>query len=290
MAYRDRVWGFTCGECRSHWRGHFEIKKERVLTCESCNAENTVGAFNPAPNLPTHLYIGHDRQYQVPLYPVPPESPSEEWAQPYSTRSVLYQLSRELHDCNYSPSVRGRTMGETVFHDLCWLEDERAGPSPCHVMSGFTRGEETCNLWTKIANLCQTEPERRFLWHYLRLVKNREFPMLIPQARLGIGERQRVDFVVFVPLQRWKYDWLVVELDRSHTQDRADADRNRELEIVAKGYRVVRCVGQGEKGYYADLCNLVERIDAGMKRAASDPWSVAVDVPVIKSVPASSPF
>jgi hypothetical protein len=52
-------------------------------------------------------------------------------------------------------------MGETVLHDFCWLDDERAGPEPCHVMSGFTRGAETCNLWTKTANLCQTDPVRR---------------------------------------------------------------------------------------------------------------------------------
>jgi very-short-patch-repair endonuclease len=282
MGYRDTVWCYTCGECRDRWRYDSEPRK-RILRCRSCGAENTVRVLDLVPNLETRLYIGHDWQNQVPLFPVPPENPSEEWAQPYSTRSVLYQLSRELHECRYSPSVRGQTLGETIFHDFCWYDDNDEHPEPCHVMSGFTRGAEGCNLWTKIANLCQTEPERRFLWHYLKLVKNREFPMLIPQARLGIGERPRVDFVVFVPLQRWKYDWLVVELDRSHTQDRADADRNRELEIVAKGYRVFRCVGQGEKGYYTDLCKLVEHIDAGMKRGGSDPWSVAVDLPVIKT-------
>jgi len=289
MAYRDRAWVYTCGECHDRWRFQCEINSRRVLRCGSCDAENTVRAFDPAPNVPTRLYIGYDRRHQVSLFPVPPETPSEEWAQPYSTRSVLYQLSREFHECNYSPSVRGRIMGETVFHDLCWLDDERSGPWSCHMMSGFTRGEETCNLWTKIVNLCQTEPERRFLRHYLTLVKDREFPMLIPQVRLGVAERRRADFAVFVPLQRWKYDCLIIELDRAHTQDRADADHDRELEIVAQGYRVVRCRGQSERGYYDDVRDLVEQIETGMKRAAGDPSSVTVDIPVVKSVPAS-PF
>src|SRR5262249_38203484 len=118
------------------------------------------------------------------------------------------------------------------------------------------------------------------------LVKDREFPMLIPQVRLGVSERRRADFAVFVPLQRWKYDCLVVELDRAHPQDRADADRDRALEIVAQGYRVVRGGGQGEKGYYDDVRSLVEQIDAGMKRVVSDPSSVAVDVPVVRTEPA----
>jgi hypothetical protein len=156
-------------------------------------------------------------------------------------------------------------------------------------MSGFTRGQETCNLWTKIANLCQTDSERRFLRYYLALVKDREFPMLIPQVRLGVAERRRADFAVFVLLQHWKYDRLVVELDRAHPADRAEADRDRELEIVAQGYRVIRCVG-GERGYYDDVCALIEQIDAGMKRAVSDPWSVAVDVPVVRTEPAPPPF
>ena len=151
------------------------------------------------------------------------------------------------------------------------------------MMSGFTRGEETCNLWTKIANLCQTEQERRFLRNYLTLVKDREFPMLIPQVRLGVGDRRRTDFAVFVPLQRWKYDCLAVELDRAHPQDRAEADHDKELEIVAQGYRVIRCRGQSERGYYDDVRGLVEQIDTGMRRAASDPSSVAVDMPVVKT-------
>jgi len=283
MGYRDTVWCYTCGECRDRWRYDSEPRK-RVLRCRSCNAENTVKLLDLVPNLPPRLYIGHDRQHQVPLFPVPPENPSEEWAQPYSTRSVLYQLSRELHECQYSPSVRGQTLGETIFHDFCWLDDE-PGPESCHVMSGFTRGQETCNLWTKIANLCQTDSERRFLRYYLALVKDREFPMLIPQVRLGVAERRRADFAVFVPLQHWKYDRLVVELDRAHPADRAEADRDRELEIVAQGYRVIRCVG-GERGYYDDVCALIEQIDAGMKRAVSDPWGVTVDLPVVRTEPA----
>jgi len=220
MAYRERVWRYTCGEFHDGWR-YTDVEVRKKLLCRSCGAENTVRPFDPAPNLPQRLYIGHDRQNQVPIFPVPPEAPAEEWAQPYSTRSVLYQLSRELHECRYTPSVRGRTLGETIFHDLCWLDEYDEHPESCQVMSGFTRGVESCSLWAKITNLCQTDQERRFLRNYLMLVKDREFPMLIPQVRLGVAERRRADFAVFVPLQRWKYDCLVVELDRSHPPDRA---------------------------------------------------------------------
>lgn len=287
MGYRDRVWQYTCGECHNGWRYDSETNR-RIFRCRSCGAENTLRPWELTPNLPPRLYIGHDRKHLATLFPVPPENPSEEWAQPYSTRSVLYQLSRELHECRYYPSVRGQTLGETIFHDFCWNDNDEH-PESCHVMSGFTRGVESCALWAKIANLCQADSERRFLRYYLALVKDREFPMLIPQVRLGVAERRRADFAVFVSLQHWKYDRLVVELDGAHPPDRAEADRDKELEIVAQSYRVIRCFGRSEKGYYDDVCNLVEQIDDGMKRAVSDPSSVAVAVPVLKTVPAS-PF
>jgi very-short-patch-repair endonuclease len=284
MGYRDRVWRYTCGECHTGWWYDSETNTI-IFRCRKCNARNSLRPSELVSNLEPRLYIGHDRQHLATLFPVPPENPSEEWAQPYSTRSVLYQLARQLHGCDYSPLIRGQILRETIFNEQCWSDDERTG-EPCHVMSGFTRGAETCNLWTKIANLCQTDSERRFLRYYLTLVKDREFPMLIPQVRLGPAERYRVDFAVFVPLQHWKYDPLVVELDRAHPPDRAAADRNRELEIVAQGYRVIRCLGRSDKGYYDDVCNLVEQIDADMKRAVSDPLSIAVEVPVRKTVPA----
>jgi hypothetical protein len=138
MGYRDRVWQYTCGECHNGWRYDSETNR-RIFRCRACGAENTLRPWELTPNLPPRLYIGHDRKHLATLFPVPPENPSEEWAQPYSTRSVLYQLARELHGCDYSPLIRGHIRGEAIFNDLCWSDDERTG-EPCHVMSGFTRG------------------------------------------------------------------------------------------------------------------------------------------------------
>jgi hypothetical protein len=36
--------------------------------------------------------------------------------------------------------------------------------------------------------------------------------MLLPQARLGMGERRRPDFVVFIPVHFWNYKKLAIQL------------------------------------------------------------------------------
>ena len=90
-------------------------------------------------------------------------------------------------------------MGEPIFSDQC-VEPERGWQDnegePCHMVAGFTIGQASCGLWERVKQLCQTEPERRFLQSYLGLAKDRQFPMLIPQARIGIAERRRPDFVL----------------------------------------------------------------------------------------------
>ncbi len=147
------------------------------------------------------------------------------------------------------------------------------------MVAGFTNGEESCALWKRVAALCQTEAERRFLHWYLGLAKDRHFPMLIPQARIGIGERRRTDFVLFVPLQYWKYKWYAVELDAAHPAEHVGSDDLRNAEIAVQGYEVLSLKPE-KHGYFEEVRTLVERVEREMNAAEADVWQYAIDVPV----------
>jgi hypothetical protein len=127
--------------------------------------------------------------------------------------------------------LRGEVYGENVYYDQCHdSQDESFDPvdRDCHVLAGWSAGQPTCLLFDAVASLCQTDVERKFLSTYLRYVKDRDFPMLIPQVRIGIAERRRVDFVLYVPLQYWRFKWLAVELDGAHPQEKASEDAARD--------------------------------------------------------------
>jgi hypothetical protein len=103
--------------------------------------------------------------------------------------------------------------------------------------------------------------------------------MLIPQARIGIAQRRRPDFVLFVPLQHWKYRWYAIELDGRHIAERAQKDRDRNDYLNLHGYEVVTIA---TLHCYREVGTLVERIEHEMSIAASDRGSVAVNVEVVK--------
>jgi hypothetical protein len=236
------------------------------------------------PHVPEMLYIGHDKHNQMKVYPFPPDPPYERWAQPYSIRSFVAQASRWYSGCAYSTAMTGAVMGKAAYSDVCSdgevsfgaHENERT----CHLVAGFTLGQPTCKLWERIAALCQTDIEKRFLQSYLGLVKDRQFPMLIPQARMGIAERRRPDFVVFVPLQYFHYKWYAVQLDAAHPEHQNEADQLRNAEIAVHGYEVLSLRGQN---YVEEVKRLVEQIEGEMDRAESDDWSVAVEVAVLRT-------
>jgi hypothetical protein len=236
------------------------------------------------------LYIGADRNRQLKLFPLPPDRYGTFF--PYSTRSFAYQASKELGGCGYNFETRGTTLGdEPVFEDWCGepgQEDEYGNPPrsrKCHMLSGFTRGEITCALWGIVSGLCQTDMEKKFLHWYLNLVKDRTFPMLIPQARIGIAERRRPDFVLFVPLQSLKYEWYAVELDGAHT----GSDEQRDMDLSLNGYKVLSFRPEGPRGYYAEVQTLLEKIQMEMDQADQDGDSVAVERPV-RSHESTIPF
>jgi hypothetical protein len=154
----------------------------------------------------------------------------------------------------------------------------------CHMLSGWTRSKDTCGLWNAITALCQTDAEKKFLHQYVGLVKGRNSPMLIPQARIGIAERRRPDFVLFAPLQYFKYRWYAVELDGAHTG--SDDDRNYFL--AGEGYDVLS-FRPGAKGYYEEVQRLLEKVQMDMTEADRDPNTVAIDREV-RSSESAIPF
>ena len=210
MGYEHRALKAECRHCKRQvaWSWKPPAETPNNWLC-GCGFRNYLKPPPKWPELPLTLYVGHDRHKRLRLHPTPPELSDATWAQPYSIRSFIYQASRELGGCHYNCRLRGVVMDEAVFSDRCCPTEQAdnvwAEHSECHIAGGWTNGQATCPLWSRIATLCQTDSERRFLHMYLKLVKHRQFPMILPQPAIGIADRRRPDFVAFVPLQYWHY-------------------------------------------------------------------------------------
>lgn len=290
MGYHHKAVFAVCGHCKSKslWSGTVRQKFPARYDC-SCGYTNHLSDYERWPNVPRTLYFGHEKNRQMKLYPVPPECPDEPWALPFSIRSFVYQASRFLGGCHYVTAKQGTVMGEDAFTDRCvppegadrWNWELDYWPS-CHMVAGWTVGAATCSLWEKLRTFCQNETEQRFLHTYLSLAKDRHFPMLIPQVRVGIGERRRPDFVAFVPLQYWRYNWYAIEIDGGHPEERAADDQQRDEDLEREGYQVIR-VRSDERGYIHQIKALVEKFDVEMRTVESDPWRVAVENGVLKT-------
>ena len=284
MGYHDFICSASCGNCHTEhcWTRRTHDNPLRLFNCQECRARNTLVPQDPWPNVPRDVYIGHDCYRQLRLLAIPLQAPNTQWAPPYSTRSFIAQVSQQLGGCAYSVEFAGEMMGEPEFIDLCTDSHfPYDGPASCHMLAGWTKGVITCSLWKQIAALCQTEDEQKFLHAYIQLVKHRQFPMLIPQARIGITQRRRSDFVVFVPLQHWKYRWYAIELDGKHSWEKAQNDQERNDYLNFHGYEVISVP---TNKYYKEVRNLVERIDHEIKIAANDPLDVAISMKVKETV------
>lgn len=183
--------------------------------------------------------------------------------QPYSVRSVLAQLSaRKDFPCKYFALSKGRDeFGNIMWEEGCMEHCEGADYKPymhsCHLANGWIHGEETCPGWQYLGNLCQSENERRFLHQYLRLNHDREAPMPIPQAHIEVTERIRIDFVVFVPVTRFAWRWLAVEIDSKDYHDHQKDDA-RDWSVQIEGYEVLRL--SAEKIMLDQVRDLYKRI------------------------------
>ncbi len=285
MGYNDRLWKSTCAHCGKTWSwlAKSPPNSSGHWTCASCKKGNLCHALPDWPNVPRTLYLGADNKNLLQVYPIPPGySSGHDWALPYSTRSFIFQANRTLRDCGwYTPECQGEVLGERVFSDNCLENDVPYYPDTprprCHLLAGWTIGEKTCPLWEKLAALCQTPAEQRFLHAYFGFVRDRTFPALLPQPRLGIAERRRPDFAVFVPLSYWKYKWYAIQLDAAHSDRQEKADAVRDAEISCHGYQVLSLRPEA-KGYYEELKKLVERIEFDMGQAESRRWEVAIEV------------
>lgn len=166
--------------------------------------------------------------------------------QPYSVRSFLIQLSlRKDFPCKYFVQISQKDVyGNIILNEGCMKScsgcNYRSDIHPCHVANGWIHGEESCPGWEYIANLCQSENERRFLHQYLRINHDRESPMPIPQAHIENTERIRVDYVMFVPITRFTWKWLAIEIDSKLYHQDSNRDFQKNIMMESEGYEVIR--------------------------------------------------
>ncbi|MFQ5884700.1 MAG: hypothetical protein ACE5IO_06335 [Thermoplasmata archaeon] len=177
--------------------------------------------------------------------PVDCGSRQPEEMQPFSVRAVLSQLAmRTDSPCRYFVLSHGKddfgnVQWEEGCMDPCSGCDYRPHMGPCHLVSGWIHGEDTCEGWDYLGRLCQSDNERRFLHQYLRVNHDREYPMPIPQAHIEITERIRVDFVMFVPITRFKWKWLAIEIDSEKWHQDSDKEFQRNMLLESEGYEVI---------------------------------------------------
>ena len=284
MGYQHGPIKTVCPKCGTGWFWKWRdwvYPPDRLNVECKCGADLKTRSVDSRPPVPPSLYIGQDNLLQLKLYPLPPEVRLERAAllmgiQPYSIRSFTYQASRFFGGCLYESERLGDVWGEPVFTDRCsdpaWPGDDG---HYCHMVGGWTKGKATCPLWEKVMALCQTDSERHFLHKYLSLAKDRQFPMLIPQVRIGIGERRRPDFALFVPVHYWKYNWYAIQLDGGHPEERAAEDKVRDADIAARGYKVL---GFKSSKLFEEARKLIEMVDQEMTLAETNPEEVAVEV------------
>lgn len=164
--------------------------------------------------------------------------------QPYSVRSVFLQLALRLDfPCKYFPTSRKSEWGEIEWTDKCMTKCRGEGPAsnlyPCAVATGWSEREE-CEGWNYLANLCQSDAERRFLFHYLRFSAGDEYPMAIPQVWVGRIQEYRVDFALFVPQDSNSWLWIAIEIDSPRFHTSRQADQQKESFLNSYGYIVQR--------------------------------------------------
>lgn len=290
MGYNDHILSFRCGWCDAAMlftpRSNKIRQKIRCSNCTSLSHFTNLPLFYGEANLPEKLLVGADHNNLLEISDVP--EIDSQWmsdmardAPPYSVRSFVSQASMRFKDCEYSWG-RDEMFGDGSEWHKC---STTTGSTSCHLMSGFSLGQSDCPLWKKIAGLCQTRDETWFLHQYLRYVRGRPFPMLIPQCRLGgITQGIRPDFVLFVPLQLLRYRWLAIQLDAKHPLAMAKQDEDRDARLQAEGYEVRVCRGNNGR-YVNDVKSLVEDIERIMAIADSDPSSVAVPVSAVNHEP-----
>jgi len=164
---------------------------------------------------------------------------------PYSVRSVLIQLAlRPDFPCKYFPTSQESEWEDVEWSDKCMTKCRGEGPEfnlhPCAIATGWSATGEKCEGWEYLAALCQSSPEREFLFQYLRFSVGDEYPMAIPQVWIGPTQEYRVDFALFLPHEPSSWLWIAIEIDSPRFHADHLADREKDLFLERQGYMVQR--------------------------------------------------
>lgn len=63
----------------------------------------------------------------------------------------------------------------------------------------------------------------------------------------------------------------------------------RDAELAVHGYEVISLRPE-QGGYMAEVKRLVEQIEREMMKAEANPWDVALEIPVTRSIAVPAPF
>jgi hypothetical protein len=177
-----------------------------------------------------------------------------EYYSPYSIRSVISQLGMdEVISCHYFSSDGitdkwGNVIREEGCMESCPGCTYKYSIHDCTVVSGRTKGTDSCSGLQFLMNQCQSDIERTFLDLYLRFNKDRESPMPIPQCWTDPLDRHRSDFVVIAnSKERNQFEWFSVEMDsRRHHPTGNVSDTDKDHEVRKNGFPPYRIRAEGE--------------------------------------------
>jgi len=173
---------------------------------------------------------------------------------PYSVRSVTAQLGMlSLIPCHYFVSKKGIDgQGNLILEEGCMERclgcDYTGSIHDCSLVSGRTMGPPSCAGLEFLRNQCQSDNERTFLDLYLRMNKDREGPMPIPQCYVDPLDRYRSDFVLVAKSNISRdWEWLSIELDSRMYHQNSPADAEKDAVVSQNGFRVIRIRTEGER-------------------------------------------
>jgi hypothetical protein len=172
---------------------------------------------------------------------------------PYSIRSVTSQLGMSnVIPCHYFAYAKGTDQhGNLILEEGCMEScggcDYSYSIHDCLVTSGLTKGLASCAGLEYLKSQCQSNNERTFFELYLRMNKDREGPMPIPQCYVDPLDRYRADFVIVAESRRSsEWEWISVEIDSERFHQNASADAEKDAAVKENGFLVTRIRTEGQ--------------------------------------------
>jgi|LakMenEpi03Aug12_release.lakeMendotaPanAssembly.Ray.scaffolds.fasta_scaffold482767_2 hypothetical protein len=279
-AYFAEWFKWTCWNCGGRFFAEGLSTLHRLERCPDKKCDSVLSLEIPERHLtlPESVLCGADHDNLLELQQLAPNLYGEDQG-PYSTQSFVMQASQHWGACKFLGHDYNKG-----FH----CGKNNASSVPCHIFKGFGNGgTKECLLWAFIEKLCQTDQERWFMTQYMRYVRDRVFPMPLPQVRLGgITQELRPDFLLFIPRSKMNFISVAVELDGGHTAGARERDEERHLKLQSEGFRVVSyrgrrtdTEGRGPINYIDDIKDLVSRIDRQMDLTKENSqWSNALAI------------